>query len=171
MSHVFKRLPEWNPLSLLVHEVNDYVVTEKGCWINPGTVTPTRLHRKAMQAELGRKLTRWEFVCHSCDNQLCFNPSHLFLGSPRDNSQDSIKKGRFTLTKLNGETKAHKLTDFQVSEIKNLLLESRLSQTEIGRLYGVTQSHISRIKTSQVRNKPTMKYKTPIGYIPRKELF
>jgi hypothetical protein len=34
-------------------------------------------------------------VCHTCDNALCIEPNHLFLGTQKDNIQDCIFKNRF----------------------------------------------------------------------------
>src|SRR5678809_2256 len=33
-------------------------------------------------------------VLHKCDNRICVNPEHLFIGSINDNVLDKIQKGR-----------------------------------------------------------------------------
>ena len=61
------------------------------------------------------------YVCHHCDNSRCVRPSHLFLGTSRDNLKDAVQKGRHTgtRTKLFGiENPAAKLTQEQVREIR-----------------------------------------------------
>lgn len=52
-------------------------------------------HRVAWEYANGRKLRPGECVCHACDNPVCVNPAHLWVGSHRDNIQDSIRKGRW----------------------------------------------------------------------------
>lgn len=57
------------------------------------------------------------FVLHHCDNRLCVNPDHLFLGTNLDNMIDMYNKGRGD--KSSGENHGMaKLTWHQVREIR-----------------------------------------------------
>lgn len=50
-------------------------------------------HRVAYQRAFGG-IPDGTKVLHRCDNPLCCNPQHLFLGTQRDNVRDAIGKGR-----------------------------------------------------------------------------
>lgn len=52
-----------------------------------------RAHRVSYSHFIG-KIPRGKLVCHACDNPPCCNPFHLFLGTPKKNVIDMIKKGR-----------------------------------------------------------------------------
>lgn len=52
-----------------------------------------KAHRVAYRLHVG-KIPRGMYVCHRCDNPPCFEPSHLFAGTPSDNQRDSVAKKR-----------------------------------------------------------------------------
>ena len=48
------------------------------------------------------KIPDGKFICHSCDITACVNINHLFLGGPKENSTDMVRKGRQATGKRNG---------------------------------------------------------------------
>jgi hypothetical protein len=52
-----------------------------------------RAHRFGYELLFG-PIPEGQVVCHSCDNPPCCNPAHWFLGTPRENNDDKIAKGR-----------------------------------------------------------------------------
>jgi hypothetical protein len=89
-------------------------------------------------------------VCHHCDNPPCVRPSHLFLGTYKDNAQDMLRKGR-EYREYGDRHHNIKLTDAQVAEIRALGATTSLSHRAIGEMFGVTNSHIGKILRRQAR--------------------
>lgn len=82
-----------------------------------------------------------KFVCHSCDNRLCCNPAHLFLGTAKENYEDAKAKRRHTHGERSGTAK---LSAADVREVRRLATTGE-SYAEIARRFGVTAENISFI--------------------------
>lgn len=82
-------------------------------------------------------------VCHRCDNPPCVNPSHLFLGTHKDNSQDMALKGRHRVPALRGTANpAAKLNEEGVRHI----LSSPENGVNLARRFGISTSQVCDIR-------------------------
>lgn len=139
-----------------------HVIRKEGCWDWKGSIArggypvmsckrsigPDRGHRASWVLHNG-PIPAGKFVCHSCDNPICTNPDHLWIGTQKENNDDKIRKCRENYTipphkpgSLNGSSK---LTEAQVSEIKKLIRNGR-SCNGISKEFNVSKQTILRIK-------------------------
>ena len=81
-------------------------------------------------------------VCHKCDTPLCVNPSHLFVGTHRDNSQDAVRKGRHAYGERNGGAKISLIT---ASDIKELYQSGEGTHRGIAKKFGISKTQVGRI--------------------------
>lgn len=92
-------------------------------------------HRASYIVHVG-KIPKGMLVCHHCDNRLCVNPRHLFLGTVQDNNQDKVNKRRHP----------RKLSESQVREIRKLAKSGSMSDAGIGKLFGVCGTNVGAIR-------------------------
>jgi HNH endonuclease len=128
------------------------------CWLWQGD-TILHINNKAAYGRLniaGKLLLAhrlsWEFiygeipsgllVLHTCDNGMCVNPHHLFLGTHLDNSNDKMQKGRQAIVRGMKNPKA-KLTDDDVRYIREH--RSHMKLKELAEMFNVTDVMISYI--------------------------
>jgi hypothetical protein len=115
-----------------------------------------KAHRASFQIHHG-EIPPGKCVCHTCDNPLCVNPAHLWIGSVAENNKDRSIKGRSATGDRSGarthihlvprgERAAHaKVTASDVIEIRRRYNEGGVSQKSLGDEFGITQSVVSKI--------------------------
>lgn len=96
-----------------------------------------RLSRLIFERTYG-PIPRGISVCHACDNPLCINPEHLFLGTQADNVKDRDMKGR--TSKGSNHYKA-KLTEKDVKMIRR----SHRNGMELAKMFGLHHSTVYAI--------------------------
>lgn len=148
------KTPNRNKSRKWIIENNSIPVTESGCWLwekatNRGYgVTyhegkKQQAHRLSYKEYLG-EIPEGMCVCHKCDVPGCVNPSHLFVGSHKDNAHDKISKGRSNTAK--GErTGSSKLSKEDVIDVRFKIKEGH-NLMALALLYNVHQASISGIK-------------------------
>lgn len=86
------------------------------------------------------------WVLHRCDNRLCCNPDHLWLGTPKDNTQDMIAKGRRrkAFQVVRGEdVRNAKITEDIVRAIR---AEPPMTFKALGEKYGLSTATVHSVK-------------------------
>lgn len=81
-------------------------------------------------------------VCHKCDNPSCVNPSHLFLGTHKENMQDCVQKHRIATGARHGRVV---LEEAQVRLVYVLLASGALA-CDIAEWFGVSKTAIHLIR-------------------------
>jgi transposase len=93
-------------------------------------------HRFAWIMANAKDIPKGLCICHHCDNGLCVNPKHLFLGTQKDNVLDMVNKERYG--------NSAKITKEQVREIYELY-DNGLTIKEISKKFPISEGTIFKI--------------------------
>lgn len=133
-----------------------------GCWLwsgycmpygygqigRPDNGGPERTHRYSYELHFGA-IPPGLFVCHRCDTPACCNPTHLFLGTAKDNTQDMDRKGRGRRVRLDGTHPRQKISDEVVRHIRR----REMSAVRYAKLYGLGRCYVHQIQSGDFRQK------------------
>lgn len=139
---------------LLSHRVVDPM---SGCWLWTGATHKNGYGYLNVQTPSGQKkfLTHrlaasiWNhfplqsslFICHSCDQRLCFNPEHLFTGTAQDNTQDAVRKGRHA----HGSRSGKAILNEEEVQIIRRDYDCGVPKIELANRFGVTKRTIESV--------------------------
>ena len=98
-----------------------------------------RSHRVSYELNVG-PIPEGMSVLHKCDNPVCVNPVHLFVGTQQDNMKDRGDKGR---TAKGEDSGVSKLTRKQVDKIRDEYKNTKTTHAELGKKYNICRSQIT----------------------------
>lgn len=131
-------------------------INETNCWEwlkctnqnNYGVIRAKRrnylVHRLIFEI-IKKQNIKGKLVCHTCDNPLCCNPDHMFIGTQTENMKDAQLKKRM---KQGEKHYRHKLTIKNLEEIR-LLLKNGNSIRKIALIFNVSASCIAAISSGR----------------------
>ena len=103
-------------------------------------------HRFSWELHNKQKIPKGMFVMHKCDNPECTNPEHLMIGTPKQNTQDMIAKGRKKTVAPVGLGNVKSILN---EEKVRLIRESNDSHAAVGRLLGVSSNCVRGVRTGR----------------------
>lgn len=164
-------MPKAEPIAVRLFRY--LLIQENDCWVWYGSCcrggyghlkrdrqrTMMKVHILAYELFIG-PVPQGLFVCHRCDNPPCCNPDHLFLGTPKDNVQDCIAKGRKRLGKIysGDEHSGTRVSVAQREEIRLRHIDGE-HQADLATEFGVTQTRISQIILGKGNQRSYAKYR------------
>lgn len=107
-----------------------------------------KAHRFSYETFVG-PLDKTQLVCHRCDNPSCVNPSHLFVGTYKDNAHDKIEKGR----QRTGRNTKHRWLSFETAESMRSDHSAGMTYNQLAEKYKTSKAQISRVITGKTWNK------------------
>jgi len=125
------------------------------CWLFTGSLDEhgygqiwngyrlVKAHRAAYEIANGPIPERMQ-ACHRCDNPRCCNPSHLFLGTQKDNMQDAVakKRHRTSFPLYGSEHPSYKIYPTTRLAIRSDVRSHRV----IAAAFGISKTQVGRIK-------------------------
>lgn len=122
---------------------------ETGCWNSDRYVEASGYTKTSYQGKMQPshrvsymlykgEIPKGMFVLHTCDNRICCNPEHLFLGTHQDNMDDLVSKGKARKASL-------------TIEQMQALSDTGMPQWRIAEIAGVTQTRVSQLLNPKFR--------------------
>lgn len=100
-------------------------------------------HRMSFELKKGI-IPKGKLVLHKCDNRKCVRPSHLFLGTQKQNIADAFRKGR-KVPSYGEMSGTAKLTEKKVLELLSVCAKGPVNKRALAKKNGISYVQLYKI--------------------------